>query len=297
MAYQIKDEVYESISAVCLKGFDDGVSPLVLLDRAWDNPDFPMHCPEHHYLMAAVLLTTYRRLRGEGKDQLRIDLQEAAQRSRNVLAGFCGWYGTCGAAVGSGIFLSILTQTTPYTAKTWGTVNLLTAECLRDIALLGGPRCCKRVSFTALVTTAAFMKERFGLNIGEFPRIKCTYHSRNAECKGASCPYYGAEEMGGQPSRQPVIIPRFAVPDRAACECKRVQIDLEDKTVVLMWRVQTGEHVKKGDVLCEYGVEKGSFELLSPVDGELVEQCVHDGTPCDIRQPIGYIVPPPVGGR
>ena len=196
-AYQIKDEIMNSITNICLAGFDEKVSPLTLFEQVWENETFPMHCPEHHYLMPAVLLTVYRRLKNDDKALLEKTLKTAEERAHNVLPGFCGWYGACGAAVGSGIFLSLLTDTSPYSADTWGKVNLLTSECLRDIAQIGGPRCCKRVCFTALKTTAAFMKTHFSLDIGEFPDIRCTYHNRNAECRRTSCPYYRED---GEPS-------------------------------------------------------------------------------------------------
>jgi hypothetical protein len=195
MAYQIKDEVIADITRVALDGFDTGVSPLRMLEQAWGNEAFPMHCPEHHYMMPAVLLSAARRVKGDCRELLERDLSAAAERARNVLPGFCGWYGACGAAVGSGIFLSLLTDTSPYSEETWGKVNQLTSECLRDIATLGGPRCCKRVCFTALGTTAAFMRTHFGLDIGGWPKIRCAYHSRNAECKGVQCPYH-REESG-----------------------------------------------------------------------------------------------------
>jgi len=196
--YQIKDEIMKSITSVCLDGFDGNASPLGLLERAWGNDGFPMHCPEHHYLMPAVLLTVYRRLKNDNRSLLEENLKTAEERSRNVLPGFCGWYGACGAAVGSGIFLSLLTDTSPYSAETWGKVNLLTSECLRDIAEIGGPRCCKRVCFTALKTTASFMKTYFDLDIGELPKISCVYHSRNAECRKTLCPYYAEEDGESQ---------------------------------------------------------------------------------------------------
>lgn len=150
-----------------------------------------MHCPEHHYLVPAVLLSVYRRIKKDNKALLEKDLITAKERAKNLLGGFCGWYGACGAAVGSGIFLSLLTDTSPYSTTTWGLVNQLTSQCLKDIAQIGGPRCCKRVCFTSVVSTTKFMKGHFGLDIGELPEIKCMYHERNAECKKDACPYYG----------------------------------------------------------------------------------------------------------
>jgi len=95
--------------------------------------------------------------------------------------------------------------------------------------------------------------------------------------------------------RQAVILPRFAAPVRAACECRRKTMDLEYKTVVLTWNVQTGDRVKAGDALCEAEMEKCVFEIPAPADGMLAEQCVSDGEACDIRRTIGYIETCPDG--
>ena len=190
MAYETNAQLYTYIMDICLKGYDSGAAPMQLLVQAWERPDFPMHCPEHHYLVPAVLLTVCRRLKSDGKALLEKDLITAKERAKNLLGGFCGWYGACGAAVGSGIFLSLLTDTSPYSTTTWRLANQLTSECLKDIAAIGGPRCCKRVCLTSILTTAKFMKDHFDMDIGAQEDIKCTYSERNAECKKEVCPYY-----------------------------------------------------------------------------------------------------------
>lgn len=55
--YQIKEEIYADIREICLRGFDAHATPWQLMNRAWENADFLMHCPEYHYLIPAVLLT------------------------------------------------------------------------------------------------------------------------------------------------------------------------------------------------------------------------------------------------
>lgn len=190
MTYQPNENLYQHIKKICLEEYEKGADPVQLLEHIWEHPDFPMHCPEHHFLVSAVLLTAYRHLKHDTKIQLEKDLAAAEERGRNILPGFCGWYGACGAAIGSGIFLAILTDTNPCSTQTWGLVNLLTSECLRGIAEIGGPRCCKRVCFTAVETTAGFMKNHMNLNLGNLPRIRCSYHEQNAECRKSTCPYY-----------------------------------------------------------------------------------------------------------
>ena len=190
MAYEIKQQIYDDIKKICMDGFETRMQPVELMEKAWENESFPMHCPEHHYLVPAVLLAAYRGLRGDEPGVLERDLELAQERAKNLLAGFCGWYGACGATVGSGVFLSLLTDTSPYSVKTWAQANMLTAKCLEQIAQLGGPRCCKRVCYTSVLTTTQFMKEQFGMDIGSLPKPTCSYSQRNDECRKALCPYY-----------------------------------------------------------------------------------------------------------
>ena len=38
-------------------------------------------------------------------------------RATDIKGGFCGFYGNCGAAVGTGIYVSIITGATPLTRE------------------------------------------------------------------------------------------------------------------------------------------------------------------------------------
>lgn len=195
MEYELNESLFTEISKICMDSYSENfkISPVQLMEKIWASTAFPMHCPEHHYLIPAVLLTVYHRLKNHEKGLLEEDLKIAAARSRNILAGFCGLYGACGAAVGSGIFFSVFTDTTPYSTDTWGPANRITAECLMEIANLGGPRCCKRVCFSSIMTSTKFMKEYMELDIGDLSPISCRFHDLNAECKEKLCPFYEKE--------------------------------------------------------------------------------------------------------
>jgi len=110
-----------------------------------------MHGPEHHFLVPAVLIAAYYNLNVEYQTKIQ-NLKIARQRSEKIPGGFCGSHGTCGACIGAGIFFSIITQTTPLSGKTWQQSNLLTGTCLVEIAMKGGPRCCKRDTLLLLPT-------------------------------------------------------------------------------------------------------------------------------------------------
>jgi hypothetical protein len=155
------------------------------------HPQLKMHGPEHHFLVPAVLLAAYYNITGEAESK-KAKIELARQRSAKIPGGFCGSHGNCGAGVGTGIFLSIITETTPLSGKTWQLSNMLTGSCLMEIACKGGPRCCKRDTFTAITHTAGFVKEHLNVTIPVPAEIICEFHSSNKQCLGTKCAYFRA---------------------------------------------------------------------------------------------------------
>ncbi|NLG26226.1 MAG: hypothetical protein GX558_12780 [Clostridiales bacterium] len=272
MAYTPNPRLYDDIVSICLNAFADAPRPLAILERAWSIDDFPMHCPEHHFLVPAALLTAGRKARGDDASMLVADLAEALSRAKNVLPGFCGLYGACGAAVGAGIFASLLTDANPYSTTGWGDANAITGECLQAIAALGGPRCCKRTCLTAVAVSMRYAREHLGIDIGEPGEILCGHNDKNKECLGKRCPYYAEKDLS---------LPRFVT-----AECCQRPIDMTYKQATLAWKVQPGDRVAAGDALCGCEVEKTTFDLPAPFACQVLKLHVEDGEPCDIYRPI-----------
>ncbi|MCR6544075.1 DUF5714 domain-containing protein [Dehalobacterium formicoaceticum] len=186
------DKYYQMVTDVCTSYFietNDG-DLISLLMQLMDIDGLPMHCPVHHYIVPAALLTVCRYKQGRDITILERDLEEALSRAHNVLGGFCGYYGACGAAVGLGIFLSIMTNSSPLSRKPWGYLNRATGQALLDMAELGGPRCCKRTSFTAIKSVLPQINEVLRLDIQIKEPIVCHYHENNNECQKQRCPYW-----------------------------------------------------------------------------------------------------------
>jgi hypothetical protein len=100
------DEATKYITDECLSLYqtNDRIQPTKLAMHLMEFPGLKMHCPQHHYLISAVMLTAVFKGQGRAVEMLRDGLTEAMLRAKNVLPGFCGLYGSCGAAVGLGIF-------------------------------------------------------------------------------------------------------------------------------------------------------------------------------------------------
>ncbi|OPX71007.1 MAG: hypothetical protein A4E36_00215 [Methanoregulaceae archaeon PtaB.Bin009] len=165
------------------------VDPILLAISLMRHPALKMHGPEHHFLVPAVLLTSYSLVTGE-REALGGRLKRARERAAMVRGGSCGTHGACGAAIGTGIFVSIMTGATPLSGREWRLSNLMTARSLHEIALAGGPRCCKRNTYIAILAAVSFVKEEWGITIPVRRKIACEFSDLNRECRVVECPFY-----------------------------------------------------------------------------------------------------------
>lgn len=176
----------ETIQSICLHS--QSKNPIEIAQQIMEQPFIYLHGPEHHTLVGAVLLTACKNAGMEFS--LTESLTEMERRGKEIPGGICGFHGCCGAAVSAGTFLSILMGATPLSGKDWGLCNLLTAKCLEQIGLLGGPRCCKRDSFTAILTAVDFLQEYLGIDLEATREISCPFSKENKQCIHKKCPYF-----------------------------------------------------------------------------------------------------------
>lgn len=174
----------DSLMGMCLQEMSGNL--IEILNKMMAMPFCHMHGPEHHIIVGSALLTAYKNSGGD--IELKKALIEMQSRGKQVPGGTCGFWGACGAAISSGIFISIITGSTPLKVKEWGLSNLMTAKSLGEIGRIGGPRCCKRNSFFAMTSAIEFVKENLGI-VMESSSIKCTHSSSNNQCIKQRCPF------------------------------------------------------------------------------------------------------------
>ena len=186
----------KTITEACLAHYEahlgEATDPLALAASIMATPGFPMHYPCHHYLVPAVLLTVCRAAQQKPGVNLQAELDLALERALTVPGGACGFHGCCGAAVGVGIFWSVITDAAPVSGKPWAIANGATGTALLSLAEIGGPRCCKRCSWMSMESTLPKIRELLKL---ELPVSKpdCAFWEGNHECLRKKCPYYPGE--------------------------------------------------------------------------------------------------------
>ena len=174
----------DQILGICLQ--ETSRNPHEIICKMMAMPFCHMHGPEHHIMVGAALLTAYKN--AGGQLDLPKALDQMQSRGRQVPGGVCGFWGSCGAAISTGIFISIVTGTTPLSERTWGMSNLMTARSLQAVGAVGGPRCCKRNSYLAIQEAVAFCAEHLDVRM-ELGPIRCSHIGKNRQCIGKACPF------------------------------------------------------------------------------------------------------------
>lgn len=165
--------------------------PFIIADEIMKHPKFKVYGPEHHALTPAVILTALKNnkiKKPNGQEITLMDIKEAIRRASKIPGGWCGFYGCCGAGMGSGVAISIFTNTTPSTDRTRTLANLMTSRSLNKIAD-NLEHCCKRSVKLSIIEVLDFLKEKFGINL-DFRAGKCEFSGINDKCEREDCPIF-----------------------------------------------------------------------------------------------------------
>lgn len=174
----------DSIIGICLN--ETSKNPIEVIEKLMSLDICHMHGPEHHIMVGSALLTAYKNAGGD--IDLESALLEMQSRGKKVPGGTCGFWGACGAGISSGMFISIITKSTPLSQKEWGLSNQMTSQALQKIGEIDGPRCCKRDSYLAILTAIQFVKENLGVEMG-YNDIICQRSTMNNQCIKERCPF------------------------------------------------------------------------------------------------------------
>lgn len=175
----------DSIIGLCME--ESSSDPVGIVKKMMSMPFCHMHGPEHHVMAGAALLTAYKNAGGD--IDLIAALKEMMNRGKSIPGGACGFLGACGAGISTGIFISIITGSSPLSVRPFALSNKMTSLSLQAISKNGGPRCCKRDSFLSILAAVDFARDHFHIEMKKSVPV-CSFSSHNSQCKGRKCPFF-----------------------------------------------------------------------------------------------------------
>ena len=173
------------IKKACLSSKETDMISLLVKIRS--NPLLPIHGPEHHAMIPGIILSAYRNLGGEIPEGA---ILKAIDRGASIPGGACGFMGTCGAATGAGIALSVIIGATPVKAQERQLVQLWVSEILKSLAGFRAGRCCQRECFTTLKEVSRITKGHLPLDLCAQEELVCSQFRLNKECIRLDCPLF-----------------------------------------------------------------------------------------------------------
>lgn len=158
-----------------------------MFSQARTHRNMPLHGPEHHALVAGIVVAAYLNSTGSGDRSM---ILEAVSRASEIPGGSCGFSGVCGAASGAGTGFAVILGSSPVTPSERRIVQSVVHEILGEIAAFEASRCCQRDGWTALRKASEISEKYLGTRLACDHGLFCTQFEANKECIGAECPLF-----------------------------------------------------------------------------------------------------------
>lgn len=168
---------------------EKGVNPVHIFKNIATKDYISIHGPEHHILDGAAMLVAYKNAGGD------IDLDDALNtllvEGLKMPGAMCGKWGICGAITSIGAVLSVIDKTGPLSSDgTWGEHMSYTANAIKELGKINGPRCCKRDAMIAFKYGVDYINSHYGVHL-EYENTECDFYEMNQQCIKERCPFYG----------------------------------------------------------------------------------------------------------
>lgn len=105
-----------------------------------------------------------------------------------VFQGSCGFWGACGAGISTGMFISIISQSTPMSNEPFALSHKMTAKSLEEIGKIGD-HVVVRDSFLSIFNAIDFVKENF-LTFTMYSLQLYVNIQQNNQCIGKTMPFF-----------------------------------------------------------------------------------------------------------
>lgn len=176
---------FQVIENICMHSPETDMTRL--LDKIRSHPSIPIHGPEHHAMVPAIIVTAYFNM---GGNVPKSAINTALKRGSSVAGGYCGFMGACGAALGAGTAFSVILDGNPLKGDIRQLSQVVTKEVLSEITKYNGARCCQRDSWIALKKAAELSKEYLPLPLKANYELECNQKNLNRDCLGKKCPLF-----------------------------------------------------------------------------------------------------------
>jgi hypothetical protein len=149
--------------------------------------NLPVHGFWHHMLPGQILLLCLRNAGAPIQEEL---VDEVVERGRLTPPGSCAFLGPCGALVSVASACAVLLGSTPVASDRRERLLRFHSRLAARLADLGGNRCCKKSTYTALeLAQQELAKLGYQLAREEFAG-RCQFFADNETCDGADCVYF-----------------------------------------------------------------------------------------------------------
>lgn len=167
------------------------VNPYKIATHLLKHPSLKMYGPEHHILVPLVILAMVKNLGLTKLNNEKVQVQDfktALKRASQIPGGWCGFFGSCGAGIGAGVAISVLTNANPSKAIERTYANKTVSNSLARIAD-NLEHCCKRSLKHAISEGIITISEILNENINFKPNI-CNFRILNDRCEQNKCPFF-----------------------------------------------------------------------------------------------------------
>jgi hypothetical protein len=177
----LMEKLYETLPTIEDKNPHDIAEHLLLKIGICSNIPHPM--------LAGALLTA---IKNTSDLITQDDVLEGVVRASQIPPGWCGYYGSCGAAIAFGVSMSIVNKVTPADDAVRSLANEATALGLMEVAAQGGPQCCAGSVRGVVEVAIPFLEKHLNIKFPPRQRTfkKCWVTTVHPHCKKERCKYY-----------------------------------------------------------------------------------------------------------
>ena len=121
--------------------------------------------------------------------------------------------------------------------------NQMTSRALAKIGEHGGPRCCKRDSYLAILEAVTFTKEQLGIDM-DTHKIVCSRSHLNNQCIQGNCPFHPRQLIVKRVQEMEEYFDKLQSALKTEPEVLRISLELKSIYQTLVKYLESGQWFK-----------------------------------------------------